>query len=336
MKILLTSIPVDEDIHEIRHRLPDVISEMAPDYIYIVAGEALSIHSHVISELHMFEYSNVRFATWNLIEDILYRMDELPEYYISVYPHTGVYRCKETGYRGIFKGVKHSIGYIQYEYTRKIFEKDLEGGITYILYSDTLDGTLFLWEIFRDFMAIDSILHDDVNLYIYKDGNFDINDLLYQPLYIGWRGIKTIDYLSLEEIGIIKLLAYIIDNGFLWIFRDADVRRKLLDRVGDVVSKLEYIYYSSTSSDREGYELIVTHEKDVGRLISASTKIIYFLEKLDRTQDNRREKLLSKPIEHIMGDILTQILIDIIENEYVLLRHIENSDLLEKFTKSFR
>ena len=332
MKILLTTIPIDEDIHEIENRYSEVVARISPDYVFIVAGEAMSIHSHMISELHMFEYSNVRFATWNLIEDILYRLEDLPEYHISVYPMTGEYTCKETGYRGRFEGVKYPVGYIQYEYVRKIVEREPSQKIEYIIYSGNGGDALLVWDAFKPLIDIDAIFHNDFRIRYLDDNGFGLEYLTHSYINVGWREVKPLDNLGNDEVGIIKLLAYIIDNGFLEGFFERELRRRFLDRVDDILSKLEYIFYSSTTSDREGYELKISHGTDVGILLSKCAIIKYFLERFDNTSPERLNEL---PV-NCAGEEAIEILNHI--NRYVHgeSEKIVKEDFLDRFVQCFR
>ncbi len=284
MKILISTIPVNEDIHGLESRLSEVISKTSPDYTFLITGEGMAIHSHMISELHMFEYSNVRFAIWNLIEDILYRLDNLPEYHIAVYPTSGVYRCKETGYQGIFKGVEHPIGYIQYEYVRKILDKELDEEVEYFLYAENEEDTIILWETFKPIFNIEKAVTGRSKVSFVDRDKDILKSLISNELFVGWRKVKPLPSFNLDEIGLIRFIAYAIDNKFITIFKDTQIRREFIDRMDDFLGKLEYIFYSSTVSDREGYELNVIHEKDVGIIMSKGAIIKYLLHKLELTE----------------------------------------------------
>ncbi len=280
MKILISTVTVNEDIHGLESGLSDVISKTSPDYIFLVTGEGMAIHSHMISELHMFEYSNVRFAVWNLIEDILYRLDNLPEYHIAVYPTSGVYRCKETGYLGTFRGIENPIGYIQYEYVRKILDKELDEKVEYILYAENEVDAILLWETFKPIFNIEKAMTGEPKISFIDRERDSLKHIVTNELLIGWREVKPIHNFNLDEIGLIRFLAYAIDNKFITIFKDPQIRREFIDRMDDILGKLEYIFYSSTVSDREGYELNVIHEKDVGIIMSKCALIKYLLHKL--------------------------------------------------------
>jgi len=335
MKTLISYIPVNEDIHSLKNRLEKAILESSPDYIFIVVGEGLAIHSPMISELHMFEYSNVRFAVWNLVEDILYRVEDIPNYYISVYPLEGVYTCKETGYKGIFKGVSYPIGYIQYEYVRKLVNEEVEKGDKYIIYSDYLDGGLFLWETFRDLIGIDKFTNRDTKVYTLDK---EVPDYLYiyQP-QIGWYNITSIPDMDDQDIGLLKLLGYVIDNGYLNILIEEDIRRKILDRLEDVMNKFEYIYYNHTSSDREGYELNVLHGRDIGIPLSVSAKIIYILNIFGDIDIETKMEISSRySYSRECWEVLTDFNRETLKDGDKLLEYINDRDFLIKLVRHCR
>ena len=298
MRILATYFKPDEEIHGEVSPLNKHIEEFNPDHILIYTEESLSIHTPTISELHMFEYSNVRYASWIVVEDILYRSENLPRYYIVAIPSNGRFECSETGYRGEFESSWDDVVGTVHSETNKIFREEISDRyqVIYIFNGGIIEHLII--NIIASRLSTLKKLGIEVELMIVglKDlGYVDIPiyDQAYHLVEYIQRNVERIDSLYLS----LPLLHQIIS-----IYKKEELEM-ILDLVEEEISRIEAEYYMNIYSDREGYILKVVRNKHLPQILIPLDELRLILTHLTRNEKVDIDKLskTSQKIVKLLG-----------------------------------
>ncbi len=262
MKLFIGVVKITEDIHKLDPTLAKRLAEEEPDHIILVSGEDASIHTMAVAELHMFEYRNVIYASWSVLEDIIYRLENNFNYKIVVVPTQGEYRCMETGYRGVFQGFVDTVQYLYMEMAKAL--TDLLGeDMEIIFYSE--EGYLgrIVEKVVSDIVAIENRIL----------GRWRLPEGYRGDPYIQWRmftndvdvpglDLKAVERLRMAGLSynydMLRTMSNLLDNGIL--------AKSLLENIYSE-------YYRGTESDREEYVLNVIHRYDLPNLVEPLSKL---------------------------------------------------------------
>ncbi|GEM_PF-7021983 len=314
MKVLSLIAPSNEEIHRYGEALGRILKEHSPDKLLIYAGEDLSIHTPAISELHMFEYGNVRYATWLVIEDILYSLGEPPEYYIIVYPRRGRFKCGDTGYEGIFKS--------EYGDDIAIIERELAKFYSYI-HEDEIEllhvaggGYVEMEIIMRNLQILEMLkgLGIKTSLKIFSGDmikDFEIEKRSTYPISLD-RGMYK--YIQDKKLLLASLL---VKYGLYNLFTYDDLV-ELNELVDGEINRVELDYFSKIYSDREGYRLVVNREGGISKSIVPLSRMKLLFEQVLNNEHIDLNLLIEKG--KIFLDIISKLgrvdnYLDILEDE---------------------
>jgi len=260
MKVFIGVLEVDEDIHKLESRIDKILSREKPDDIVLIVGEDAAIHTLAVAELHMFEYRNVLYASWSVLEDVIYRLEHDFDYRIIVHPVEGEYRCRETGFRGVYEGHVDIEPYLYMELS-KYFTSHVGAELDIKLYYEDGYRGRIVEKVLSDIVSVENIL----------SGMWSFR-YVGEP-YIEWRSIKpsSLDKdLDVDEYRRLRAASQAFNYGLYHrmykFLGDSNIVNKYINEIN-----LEFV--RNTVSDREEYVLNVVHNSYIPRIAIPLSKL---------------------------------------------------------------